>query len=95
MNSSLARSLGSLGDKDRPRSAKHVGFCKVDDFIAAPVEHRLDHLETEPDHLVPRYGRRQRELLAVYRHFEQRQSVVVKRIKKQGTHLPRCFRLQA
>lgn len=51
-------------------SPKHVGPGQIDDFVAAPVEHRLDHEEAEPDHLVHLDRRRKSQFLAIHRHFK-------------------------
>lgn len=65
----------------RSRSSEHIGGCEVDDLIAASVEHRLDHVETEPDHLIQLEGRRQGELLSVHQHFNEGRAVMLERLE--------------
>jgi hypothetical protein len=74
-------------------SSKQVGFGQVDAFVPASIQHRLDHVETEPDHLIQLERGRHREFLAVHHHLDQRRSFVAKYSSSwKGIHI--CLTLR-
>src|SRR4029453_4373335 len=66
-------------------------FSQIDDFVAAPAEHRFEHEEAEALHLLKGNRRRHGELLPTHDDFDQSRAVMLESLRDHGLYLIRCF----
>src|SRR5437764_1641733 len=71
---------------------EEIDLGQIDDFLAAPAQHGLEHEETEAGHLIELDRGRHGQLLPVDENLDEGGSVMTESMRDHRPNLFGCFR---